>query len=502
MSATPRTGITNQTTEMKRSIATLFIIFCLIPISQAQSHKVKVCDDDGNPIPFIHAVSAATGKYVMTDQDGFFSYTEEMFPEDDSLCFRSLFYQPKHEKISNLKAKGEIRLSIHVIPAVTVTPVNPYEAIEKASKHFGRNYDKNYCAKVFHLNTVECNGKYREFEGYYGLYGSFDFNQKAVNKYFNDPNFFKCFAPLTVMKTDALNPDDNGILSTNRMISGTRNKYERLKDSYQNHRRHWPLTAQRALEIYSPLNNKQVRNFSYRIDSTYEDRHGKILVIRFENKNNTYPGKTRIFGRGYIHCEKETGQVIKVIAENMQDQHSFLIADKLEPLAPMGTQQTLEINYGTEGNSIYTSSVSMTTVWVDVPPESRSFVYYCKEPRRLDPIGNNLVEYEYYSFSDFRSVDDKTVRDIKNVFRTQSDKLDTYAPYDKSFWETADLTGIDRQKLIRDLTQHGRSLNQQAEANAFKEGEDWHSLSQGQKEFYRNYHIYTKERLLPMIYGQ
>lgn len=375
-----------------------------------------------------------------------------------------------------------------------------YNVIDKAAVYFKKNYTKDYCSKVLYLNTVECNGKYREFQGYYGLFGSFDFNQKNHDTYYTDPNSLSHFAPLTVMKSDALNADDNTELTTAKFVRSGTPQYEKLEAQYDNTRRLSALLAKRAVEIYSPLNKAYIDNFSYKLENSYRTDKGTVLVIRFENKPNTYPSKTSIFCTGNIYCVKESGMTIKVTVDELQDAYSNPAGTRsLNPL-PSATSRKLEINYDMAYGKVYTSSVSMITSWSEISPGSRNFFYMNGLPRRPSPIANQETEYEYYVFSDPRTLDRKKLESVKKSFIAQYERLETFAPYDKIFWESTELTGIDKQKLIRDLTSHGLSLNQQASANEFKDSATWDIYTPNEisalKEYYND-----ARRIYSILYG-
>ena len=155
--------------------------------------------------------------------------------------------------------------------------------------------------------------------GYDGLFASCNFSLAAARFDWNDKNKRYWF-PLTVMKSDPLAANSDEVLEIRGVYSGDAGDVGSLKIRYQNAEND-PWKWKRSLEMYSPLNPRQVRNFTYRVDSVYTVGEDEVWVIHFQNKSGTFPRKTRICGEGFIHCLCDEARVVKVQTENLEDHY-------------------------------------------------------------------------------------------------------------------------------------------------------------------------------------
>ena len=91
--------------------------------------------------------------------------------------------------------------------------------MEKVARYFREHYAEDYLATITTFYTVECNGKYKEFTGYHGLFRSSRFTQKAPDIFFNDRNGMCGIEPLTTMRSDRLRAESDELLEPESVIS-------------------------------------------------------------------------------------------------------------------------------------------------------------------------------------------------------------------------------------------------------------------------------------------
>jgi hypothetical protein len=443
---------------------------------------------------------------------------EGVFATGDTLVLQSIFYEPLSIAVGELGA-GDIVLTARTmdVGAVSVYPAGYTEKfVKKMAKYFSKNRADDYAAKVRWLTTVEANGKYRQFVGYEGLFASVNSTASAPSQYWDDKNERMWF-PLTVMKSDALAAGSDDVLEI-EFVNSEERGIRGLKSGYLN-KQDDPWIGKRALELYSPLNPKQVGNFTYNITDSYSTAQGEVVVLHFKSKPRTFPSKTRIIGQGYIHCAKESSRPIKVITENIEDHYSTAIRRK--DGFPSVTTHKVEIEYGQTNGKIYTSGITMNIEWIDPGVEEGQYYAYT-QPRRRNPIGNRLKERRHLTFTEPVILDKKMVETLKKnggLWGGGEYSFVMTAPFERSLWDNVAMpAGIDREKLFRDLAANGTSLYEQAERNGMLIPElgriepmllERYVNYYGSEEKYleariNNYtvfHLIGREIIYPLLYG-
>lgn len=502
-------GTSKQILRFKKCFLFFFFqFFVLVVLWGQQIDSVRVMGDDGFPASFIPMASSATGRIYLTDGEGFVRFNAKDIGDLDTLSFHSLFYESKKITGRELKASTNgllLPVWTQDLEAVIVVPADYAENLmKKMSFSFAARYNRDYVAKMTYLRTVECMGRYREFAGYQGIFASFNFNQKEDNISFEDANNMNYWAPLTVMRSHPFAPVSNEILENYSVhfSDGPRrwNKNE-LAVEYINSssgEAQTCLTHKRAMEKYSPLNPKQIKNFSYRIHGTEDN--GEVIIIHFRTLDRAYPRKTRIYGQGWLYCRPATGLIEKVVIENHQDAYSIFPRKKMDSLFPSATQHRLEIGYAMQRGKIHTKYVSLDVNWID--PEIKTFFYRINIQGRKNPIENKLREYEYFEFSDIISVNKQEKEKIEAIMRPGGG--DYYcAPFFESRWrQLPRRANIDRGRLERELNINGETLANQAGQNG--EYIEYYLINTPAERFpwIKKYSTDSRNKLYPLIYRQ
>ena len=439
----------------------------------AQSNTVLVNSSDNGPIPFLYVKCLTSGKYTMSDHNGVLKFDKNTFKETDTLTFISVFYEPVKITFDSLSKMKEIIIpySLQELEAVTVVGLSKINIVKKVAVDFSKNHATNYIARMTRLHTIQCNEKYREFHGLYGIISSFDFNQQKPDIWFTDSNEPQVL-PLTVMKSYSVTSDGNDIIHDISNLAFPDGHYRIAlinKGYFVNHTALTALYCKRGIEIYSPLNIEQVDNYQYSIEEIETEDNDAILKIHFTTIPSSFPKKTRLFGEGVIYARASDYRVIKVVTENIIDYYTHHPRMMMKTPYPLATRHTLTIQYETHQQKIVDSEVILNIEWID--PGKGNLYHSIKLPSRPNPIENKLTEYEYYVFNDFRFVQKEEEQTIKSYFPEYLATGSFYdcAPFDKDVWDKIEMPGIDRTRLNNDLSGIGISLYQQATRNAFYE---------------------------------
>ncbi len=404
-----------------------------------------------------------------------------------------------------LKRKELILQPVMVILGdATVYPLSLAEnLVKEMAEFFAKNYAEDYASSVTHLRTIECNGRYREFTGLQGLFFSTDFNQTENGLYFKDKHSLN-WLPRTVMRSDPFIPADNKVLPRCALFLPPGSPCEKfskesMKIEYYDYPDQHALVMKRALEIFSPLNPAQRKNFSYSINSSYQRDKDKIYVIGFETKERAFPRQTRIYGKGLFYYNATTKLVEKVVMENHQDQYAMFPRWKVSGLLPSATHHLIEVTYTCRNERIFTKSVKLNVAWVD--PQVDADFFMIKLNSRRNPVKNNLKEYENYEFDNFKLLDKNKKRQIMSyLFLIAWDKFCYVAPFDAKAWTKIKWEGIDKDRLFRELSLSDRPLLQQAEKNGLELQFFYGDNLQGRENRIRN--IYRRvPQVLKILYG-
>ncbi len=474
-------------------------------ILSAKDYTATVKGEDGTPLAFVHAVCPRTDNYAMTDDRGVLWFSDEVFADTDTLVFESMFYENLHISVETLKTGNDVVLRAKTQDLSTIefySPASLNKMVTEMAKYFSKNYASDYAAKITILRTVECNGKYREFNGYQGLFSSFNFTQSPPRLPWDDNNRVK-YAPLSIMRSDPLAAGSDNLLEVRSVFLPESSSP--LKTNYFDHQHITVPTALRALEFYSPLNPKQIKNFSYSVDSSYTNNGQQIVVIRFQTIPEKFWSGTRIFGTGQIHYNCGTHMPEKIVMENHQDQFTNFIRWKTATLLPSATQHRIEVNYSTQNGEIYPRNYSLRINWVNPGDKyiDKDYIYYIKNQSRRDPIGNKLREYEYVSLSDVVLLKGGQKMDVQENMKGTFDHGEIYyyyAPFVQAKWDATPMPGIDRAKLLRDLNANGKTLYEQAAVNSTDGTFYNYSPEFTQKADY--YYKHARTTLHTLIYGK
>ena len=448
------------------------VLLLLVQLSTiAQEHQLLLRTPDGNPIKYMPILCEKRQFHIMSDAYGRVLLDSKKYQPEDTLIFRSMFYQEMKIPFRELVKRKELILQPTVIELDDITVYSPLLAeklVREMAIFFSKNYVKDYASSVLHLRTIECNGRYREFTGLQGVFFSLDFNQLYNKLSFNDKSSLT-WLPSTVMRSDPFVATTDQVLSESYAFLPPQSPIskfskESMKIEYHDYPDQKALIMKRALEIYSPLNPAQLKHFSYSINGSYKKGSEIIYIIHFQTKDQSFPKQTRIYGEGMIYYNTTTKIAEKIVMENHQDQYTMFPRWSVDSLLPSATHHTIEVVYTCQERQIFTRSVRLNVMWVDPQVDDRFYMISLNS--RRNPIRNSLEEFEYYEFDDFVILNKNKKRQIlPYLFYIARDRLYYNAPFDSNVWEKVTWTGIDKARLFTELSLSDRSLLQQAEKN-------------------------------------
>lgn len=340
----------------------------------------------------------------------------------------------------------------------TVT-VNPTEIAKKIANSFAEKYAKNYAATMLQVCTINCNGKYKAVNGYYGIFASFGFNQNEFIPYFKDPNKEFFYAPLSVFRSDYLEAESDSIMTK---------EYEFESDIETERfipRRTLDVMPKKlGVEIYSPLNTQYLVYYSLDIDSIFITKNGdRIIKLLFKDKSGSCPKSIRISGSGHILYNETKDMVTQIAISNFVEYYASRVYNK-KTFPKQGMNNSILVNYTMINNRLYTSDAALTQKWIG-PIDGKH--YHNDDPARRFPYENKLIEYEYVKFSDFVLLEPEKREKLRKEMRVGGENFICAMPYNAKIWEQPNIPGINWSKLQKDLSVNGKSLKEQGMKYAY-----------------------------------
>lgn len=383
--------------------------------------------------------------------------------------------------------------------------------VRDMSRFFSVNYAKDYISSLTAIRTVSSGEKYRQLMCVTGMWGSTGFTMSAPGLYFDDRHSYDVFYPADAFVSNCYFPDRQEINSL-RVTTRTTQGLESLYTDMDTDLSLSVLVRKRALELYSPLNPKHVKDFTYSVEEVREGPSGREYVIAFRSREGVFPGKNRLYGSGILHIS-EDGLPMKIEIADMEERYSRFIRQTDPPL-PVVTPYRFSVEYALSQGKIHVRSVRQEVRWM--LPEGVSgqdAVFYAERPPFRNPFKygmstvTDIIFGEPYFFDGRLSQDE----DIRESFMSEgiSEDVCCYVEgIDHGFWNRVLGSCLDMDKVREDLDYEGMTLEEQAEANAaasmdkyrsgdYITGGSWEQFERRVRSEYR----YSRE-LYRLVYGK
>ena len=350
-------------------------------------------------------------------------------------------------------------LSMYAQYEIDSTVVRPRDYAErlvrKAAENFARDYRKDYVSLMTYTQTTECNGKYRSLHEWCGMFLSFEFNQQKRTSV-NDRNRQRLL-PFNAMRSYLWHESRDEELENDIITGKGRMPFaEEVALTYNAANPHYYLLcAKRTIEIYGPLNPKNIRQFDYTVSGEGPDG---TVEIKFKSKDGYFPRRSRLYGSGILWIDTADGTARKIVMDDDYiDIHSYVPKE----IPQSCTSHEMAIVYAREEGHLYTKSLTFSEKWDN--PDAIGPRSILPNVRRR-PFRNALKLSLRCEFSDFRNLDEKLIAQVwKDARRLVIDASthSMYAPCDVDWWESHRVPWIEWDRVEKDLDIGGVSLWEQ-----------------------------------------
>lgn len=326
--------------------------------------------------------------------------------------------------------------------------------VYKSASKFAHEYNKSYLCKAVATKEIKSGASYQCFLAMSGLWASSSFNQKGDVIYFENPNHMGAFMPVDVLVSDLILPDSNEVCHIRQSPYSSPDSFciDRIYNEYRIDMDYLLLLRKRAIEIFGPLNAKNVSDYSY---SYYgKNRFGGPTIEFSSNK----PIST--FMR--IHCPSgmifldDQNRIRKVSVRNMEDRYSDLMRyDDPEEMVSVA-DYSFSVEYEWLKDGVVTSYVEQNIKWKQ--PEDLTLDRYFRpevSPFK-DPFKNRAVTIQKVYFSQFKSMD--------SMGKGWDDDLLMlhYIPDSRySYWERELKDKVPFKQIESEMSRCGMSLKEQ-----------------------------------------
>lgn len=325
--------------------------------------------------------------------------------------------------------------------------------VRKAAENFARDYRKDYVSLMTYTQTTECNGKYRSLHEWCGMFLSFEFNQqKKVSV--KDDNY-QLFMPFNALRSYLWHESRDEELESYHVSVPERRPFEEelALSYYASNPHYYLLDAKRTIEIYGPLNPKNIRQFEYTLSGEGPDG---TVEIKFKSKDGYFPRRSRLYGAGILWIDTSDGTARKIVMDDYIDLHAIALYYMPKEIPQPCTSHEMAIVYAREEGHLYTKSLIFSEKWDN--PDAIDPMSIMPNVRRR-PFKNALNVSFRCEFSDFRNLDEELIETIGHI--PYSATLTMYAPCDVEWWESHRVPWIDWDKVEKDLDIGGVSLWEQ-----------------------------------------
>ena len=448
----------------------LSLLLLLLPLI-LQAQKVKVVSKDGDLIPNLYLLSSDRATFISSNEEGVLDLSDIGVSDTAKFTIMSGFYKPLTFSLGYLKSKSEIIVeyeSQKLMGAFVMPQKQIIQLLENAATYFSQHYIKDYVAVMHYKREIYSREFLRQLYLVDGLWGSFNFHQSPPRLLWNDKNLMGRFLTLDAFVSDFFLPDSNKPMEIFAVHSSGISDNQIFDVDYVNIFDLKALDMKRAIELYSPLNKRHIKDFKYHILSFSESEQGKIYTIAFKTKEGTFPKRNKLLGSGCLTITEEGGP-IKVEVENMEDRYSTRMHDNWPEANTLVTPYKLEISYGRNELGIYTSSVVLNLSWIYPQNIRQSWKnsYMVEWNVYRKPFKNQYNTKTIIEFSNHILISSGAVRNLfldMNI-SGHGASLSYVDGINQSFWNERIKKLPNRQKIEKDLYSDHTPLHEQAERN-------------------------------------
>ena len=374
----------------------LFLLFLLLAFNSCYciAQKVKVITQDGDTVPYLYFVSSGGKYYLSSDSYGFIDISNVSLPDTTAFMVYSDFYSSEPASLLSLRSLNAIivRYKTEHLREIYIMPEDSLmKLLGDASRLFSKRYLKDYVATLGYRRKIYSGEQLVQQYLVYGLWGSLDFNQNHIRHYWDDRNLMGVFGALDSFVSEFHLSGKKSSAGPNKVVNQSVSDADFFNVNYVNEFSLRALDIKRTVEIYSPLNEKYVKDYSYRLESISNENGVQIYTIVFKTKSNKFPGHTKLLGTGKIVLTEDC-KVLQVELENAEDRYTSFIRNKEAKAGVLLTPYKWSVRYVHNEQGIFTASVKMAVTW-NTPQKSplkRGDYYYIEWNPYRRPFENRL----------------------------------------------------------------------------------------------------------------
>ena len=330
--------------------------------------------------------------------------------------------------------------------------------VRKMGRDFRKNYAREYVSKMRYIYTVEADDHFVDMLGYEGyVYShrlSFISRRPGV---LLDKNR-NLWYPKSRILSMAWNPRGTDTLPSRRVVVAGRKKLdEKLATQYVDIPSVGNVTGyKRMLEVCSPLNPKQNRNYTYWIESERDD----LVTIGFRTISGRFPRRTRLFASGSLVIDMKRNRICQVMISDWVDYWTSFPYRRVKTIPRSITSHSLEVVFASVGNRIVASYASFDVLWREYD-KCESSDFYVSINRRRNPGEFHLKEHQEIHYMDHVFMSKALNKEMINIGELGYSTM--LAPYCPEQWTRETVPWLDWDRLEKDLGRGGTSLYKQAE---------------------------------------
>lgn len=479
-----------------------FLLLCCLCISGSELHsqRLVVLDETGSPVPYVAWVDSVGQRYLLSDNNGCIALGGDNIPEQAVFCLVSDFYERQCMSYGDMKQAGTVvvRDKIQVLSEISVLPpASAIRILEKAAAFFSDHYAEDYIAPMAYYRLLHGDGQCTRLYAVHMLWASLGFTTKPSRFCWEDKNLMGRALPLDAYVSHAYVPGSDAL---NPMGSVSNNQLQGLDAYLMNFSESlsWDVLVQkRSLELYSPLNARQIKNFDYSVGMVADNASGDhVYVVSFRTKAGAFPVKTKLHGKGRIYIT-ESGFPYRVELENTEDRYTNYVRS-LDSCRILLTPYKYKVEYGMASGRVYTRSVSRDVRW-EKPETMRegTGMYAVERNFYRQPFKNKLASSIEIDFGEPVLLTKKEAKEYGVYFPNSG--MGSVAYYvdsvDVDFWHRKLQSRRGWSAIEADLTRCGLSLDEQAMKESTNYPKEW-SL-----EYIESYQRQQRANVARHLYG-
>ena len=439
---------------MKIRFAILFLLFFSNPLF-AQPRKFQLIDREKRPLAFMDITINGQFTNIYTDEKGFFTIDLNAYSGTDRVGIITSFYDTEISTVETLKkqkrsviriAHKEITLDPVVVSAEVRDPKKLAQLITTLFKERYGTFD--YFVNSCCIKTVQSHGAYREFSAAMGVAFFANYSSRLVQFPWDDPSrYFWGFYDR--MQSDLFQCGSDEVLEILELTGNNATAFNaKYNSAFMNMN---PVETLRAVELYTPMNEKALSFFSYHLDSVFVRENDQIVVLGFKSNPTLFPKKSRLLGEGRVVYNSTQNIVEQIELFNFKQYYSSFVHDRTD--LPARHKTHFRISFNNREGKMYIKELYYKRTWDKEPlDDTEKRYYYSSFPARRNPVRNGLEELFYVTCDDTIGFISKSGDSANNLFSPNVVNWLYEAPYTPDRWRScAALKMFPMSKIEADL---------------------------------------------------